>query len=144
MDDSVGLIERHLSEDQMKEIAADEWRSMCRDYFGRIGHSVAIGNVVYPMVRRAVDETLGGDAVKLIAEKAIEVISDLSAYTVFHAPNVYDKEPSEAWKVLQSIVKDNRAALEARIQHHIHNLSKADALEIIRASRLTIETRGEA
>jgi len=136
-----GMIERHLSDDQMKEIAAEEWRSMCQDYFNRIGPAVAVGNLAYPMVRRAVDEALGGDAIKLIAEKALEVIDELSPYTVFHAPNVYDREPSEAWKVLQSVVKDNRAAIEARIQHHIHNLSKSDTLEIIRGSKLTIETK---
>jgi hypothetical protein len=140
MTDISTMLERHLSEAEMKEIAAEEFRQMCRDYFARIGHAVAIGNVAYPIVRQAIDEALGGAADKLIAEKAIEVIDGLSSYTVFHAPSVYDREPSESWKVLQRIVRQNEDLLKERIQHHIHNLSKSDALEIIKTAKLTIET----
>ena len=134
------IIERHLSADQMAEIAADEYRRMCREYFARIGHSTAIGNVAYPIVRQAIDEVLGGSAADLITAKALEVINGLSSYTVFHAPNAYDRAPSESWKLLQKAVAENETALRDRVAHHIHNLSKSDALEIIKSSKLTTQT----
>jgi hypothetical protein len=140
MTDITTMFERHLSDVEMKEIAAEEFRQMCQDYFSRIGHTVAIANVAYPIVRKAIDEALGGAVDKLIAEKAIGVINSLSSYTVFHAPMIYDREPSESWKVLQRIVQENEDLLRERIQHHIHNLSKSDALEIIKGAKLTIET----
>lgn len=134
------LVQRHLSAETMAEIAADEWRSICRDYFARIGHTVAIGNVAYPIVRQAVDEALGGNAAQLISEKALEVINGLSSYTVFHAPDIYDNRPSKSWELLQKAVAENQDALRERIAHHIHNMSKSEALMIIKASKLTIET----
>lgn len=140
MTEAMSIIERHLSDAELKEIAAEEWREMCRDYFSRIGHGVAIGNVAYPMVRQAVDEALGGKADELIAQKAVEIIKDLSAYTVFHAPNIYDREPSDSWKLLQKAVIENADLLRERVAHHIHNLSKSDALDIIKGSKLTIQT----
>jgi hypothetical protein len=140
MTDIATVFERHLSGAEMKEIAAEEFRQMCQDYFSRIGHTVSIANVAYPIVRKAIDEALGGAVDKLIAEKAISVINDLSSYTVFHAPSAYDREPSESWKTLQRIVRENEDLLRDRIQHHIHNLSKSDALGIIKTAKLTIET----
>ncbi len=135
---SVELIERHLSGEQMTEIAAEEWRLMCRNYFEN-NKSTAISNICYPMVREMISEILGADADAQIAAKAVEVINGLSSYTVFHQPDIYDRNPSPAWEVLQSVVRENRDAIEARIKHHIHNLSKADALEIITSGKITIE-----
>lgn len=137
-----GFIEQHLSREQMAEIADDEFRKMCREYFNA-NPSVAIGNVIYPAVRELVSEVLGEDADNLIRKKAIEVIEGLSSYTVFHAPNIYDKSPSPSWLLLQRVVTENKDVLEEKIQHHIHNLSKYDALEIIKGSKLTIETNGD-
>ena len=136
------FIEKHLTREQMTEIAEEEFRKMCREYFER-NQSVAIGNVIYPVVRKLVSEVLGEDADDLIREKAIEVIEGLSSYTVFHAPNIYDKQASPAWLLLQKVVTENKDALESAVQHHIHNLSKFDALEIIKSSKLTIETTGD-
>lgn len=133
------FISRHLSDEQMTEIAAEEWRRMCRDYFTR-NHATAIGNITYPMVRELVSEVLGGDADQVIRDKALEVINGLSSYTVFHEPNVYDTKPSPAWALLMKAVEDNREVVEERVRHHLHNLSKNDALEIIKSAKLTIQT----
>ena len=134
------IFERYLTDSQMAEIAAEEWRAMCRTYFASAGPLVAIKNVAYSAVKQAVDEALGGSADKLIAEKAIGIINDLSTYVVFHAPDVWDKEPSESWKVLQRVVRENEDLVRDQIRRHIHNISKADALAIIKSAKLTIET----
>lgn len=144
MADVAEMIERHLSADEMKEIASQAWREMCSDYFLRAGASVAIANVAYPIVRKAIEEAVGGNADGLIAAKAVEIINDLSAYTVFHAPSIYDAAASPAWKLLQRVVAENEGILRDRVQHHLHNLSKADALEIIKSAKLTIQTGGGA
>ena len=133
------IIERHLSEEQMQEIAADEFRTMCREYFNRC-RTDAISNVAYTIVREAVAEVLGESADDLIRDKAIEVINGLSPYTVFHEPSAYSREATPAWKLLQKVVRDNEAAVQKVVAHHIHNLSKHDALEIIKGSKLTIQT----
>ena len=133
------IIERHLSAEQMQEIAADEFRAMCREYFNS-GKLDAISNVAYTIVREAVAEVLGESADDLIRDKAIEVINGLSSYTVFHEPCVYSRKATPAWELLQKVVRDNEAAVQKVVAHHIHNLSKSDTLEIIKGSRLTIQT----
>ena len=131
--------EKYLSDTELKDIASEEWRSMCRSYFSE-EKATKISNVAYHHVQDAIDEALDGRADELIAEKAIDVINGMSSYTVFHKPDVYDNKPSESWKLLQKIIKDNEGILQEVIRHHIHNLSKHDALEIIKSATLTINT----
>jgi len=133
------LIERYLSAEQMQEIAEDEFREHCRRYFSD-NPSAAIGNVAYSIVRDMVAEVLGGDADQLIRDKAIDVINNLSQFTVFHQPHPWDKKPSPAWSLLQDCVRENKDELQKRIAHHVRNLSKAEALEVIKSAKMTIQT----
>lgn len=136
------FITKHLSDEQMREIAEDEFREMCRGYFND-NKSAAISNVAHRIVKDMVAEVLGEDADQVIRDKALEVINDLSQFTVFRGPDLWDRSPTPAWRVLMQAVEDNQDIVEAAVKKHLHNLSKRDALEVIKASKLTIQTGGE-
>lgn len=133
-------ISAYLSDEERKEIATDVFRSMCREacqgnhverILDNIGHSVA-GQIVV--------EALGDAAVEKIRDKALSVIDELSAFTVFRRPDVWERQPSPAYETLMSAVKQNKDLVEKKVRECISQLSKREALEIIKASALTIKT----
>ncbi|WP_425070678.1 hypothetical protein [Sagittula sp. S175] len=136
------LVDRYLSDDEKREIAREAWRDMCREHFTSVSATSAIADVAYSIVKEIVAETIGGDCDKLITEKAVAVINDLSSFTVFRQPDRWDAKPSPAWSLLMDTVMANRDAVAERVRHHIHNLSKREALEVIKGAKLTIQANG--
>ena len=64
-------IEKYLTEDQMREIAIEEWRSMCRAACN--GHvERIISNIAHDVATAMVVEALGEGANELIRDKAAE------------------------------------------------------------------------
>lgn len=131
------FIGRYLSEDEKREIAIETWRQMCREacagnaerIIGNIGHEVAI---------QMVSEALGDDANDLIRDKAVEVIGNLSEFSVFRRPDAWDRGPTPAFTVLMDAVKANRDLVDKRVRECIHQLSKRDAVEILKSGTIQI------
>ncbi|WP_321336497.1 hypothetical protein [Breoghania sp.] len=136
--DAFSLLEKHLTDAELKEIAIDEWRKMCRDAFDGRAENV-IANIGHKVARAIVDECLGADAAEKIAEKAVSVIDDLTTFTIFRPADVWDKKPSPAWLILQDAVRDNKAGISERIRYHVDNMTADDALQIIHSATMTLE-----
>lgn len=127
----------YLGEDQMRQIAIEVWRDMCREackgnaerIIGNIGHDVAV---------QMVSEALGDDANELIKTKAIEVIGKLSEFSVFRRPDAWDRGPTPAFNVLMDAVKANSDLVDKKVRECIAQLSKREALEIIKSGTVQI------
>lgn len=130
-------ISQHLSEEQMKEIAIDEWRRVCREACNGNAERI-IGNIAHEVVTAMVSEALGEDANEQIKAKAIALIDDLSAYSVFKRADAWDRGESPAYAVVQEAVKANRDLVEAKVRSCISNLSKREALDIIKSGVVQI------
>jgi hypothetical protein len=130
-------IRNYLSEDTMQQVALDMWRDMCREackgnaerIIENIGHSVATSMVA---------EALGEDAMERIKAKAVNVIDDLTAHTVFRRPDAWDRGPTPAFTALMDAVKANSPLIDKKVRECIAQLSKREALEIIKAGTLQI------
>ena len=133
-------IEDYLTEDQMREIAIEEWRRICSEACH--GHQERIiSNVAHDVVVTMVAEALGETALEQIRAKAIAVIDDLSSFTVFKRPDAWDRGPSPAYAVLMEAVKANRELVDKKVGQCISQLSKRDALEIIKAGVVQINLK---
>lgn len=133
-------IEDYLSKDQMREIAVEEWRSICRRACN--GHQERIiSNIAHDVVEAMVAEALGDHALEQIRSKAIAVIDDLSSFTVFKGPDAWDRGPSPAYTALMDAVKSNRDLIAKKVGQCIGQFSKRDALEIIKAGVVQINPK---
>ncbi|MBD8556333.1 hypothetical protein IFT84_17635 [Rhizobium sp. CFBP 8762] len=127
----------YLSEADLREIAIEEWRKVCREACN--GHSERIiGNIAHTVVTDMVAEALGDDANEKIKAKAISLIDTLSEFTVFKGPDVWDRRPTPAFTTLMNAVVANRQLIEAKVRSCIGNLSKREALEIIKSGVIQI------
>lgn len=133
-------IEDYLTEEQMREIAIDEWRRICREACN--GHQERImSNIAHDVVSELVDESLGDKADQMIRDRALALIDELSVFTVFKRPDAWDRGPSPAYTVLMDAVKANRALVDKKVGQCISQLSKRDALEIIKAGVVQINPK---
>lgn len=131
------LIEKYLTEDQMRDIAIEEWRKMCREACKGNAERI-ISNIAYDTVTKMVAEALGDDANELIKAKAVEAINGLSGFSVFRAPDVWDRSPTPAFTVLMDAVRANSDLVNKRVRETIHQLTKRDAIEILKAGKIQI------
>lgn len=130
----------YLTEDQMHEIAVEEWRKMCREACKGDAERI-IENIAYGTVTKLVAEALGDNANELIRDKAVEIISNLSEFTVFRRPDAWDRGPTPAFTVLMDAVKDNSDLVSNKVREAIHQLTKRDAIEIIKAGKIQINPK---
>lgn len=129
--------DRYLTEDQMREIAVEEWRKMCREACKGNAERI-ISNIAYDTVTKMVSEALGDDADELIKAKAVEAIGKLSEFTVFRAPDVWDRTATPAFTVLMDAVKGNTDLVNKKVREAIHQLTKRDVIEILKAGKIQI------
>lgn len=122
-----------LTEDQMRDIAADEFRRAVRAHaaadFERI-----LSNAGYALVNREVDAAFDGKMAETVRTKAIEVIDGISAHTVFRAPSAWEPEPSIAYKHLQAAMQDAKPLVAARVHQIIEAMSEERLRDLIEAT----------
>ncbi len=131
------FISEYLTDDQKREIAIETWRQMCREACNGNAERI-IENIGYAVATKMVAEALGDDANELIRDKAVEVIGKLSEFSVFRRPDAWDRGPTPAFTVLMDAVKANRDLVEKRVRECIHQLSKRDAVEILKSGTIQI------
>ena len=130
-------IEKYMTEEDMREIAIDEWLRICREACNGNAERI-IGNIAHDVVSRMVEECLGDSAIDIIKSKAIESIHELSVFTVFRRADVWDRCDSPAYKALMDSVVSKKYLIDKKVELVINSLSKKDALDIIKSGKVTI------
>lgn len=125
-------IHDYVNKDEIKEAILDGLRGYSRDNAERV-----ISNCGHYLATDIVNENLGADAAGKIAEKAAKVIGELSAFTIFDGGGCGRAE-SAARKSLNNAVRENKDALTVAVRHAIHNLSKRDVIEVIKAGKVKL------
>lgn len=123
--------EDYLSEDEQKEIIKDVFREKVTKDAERI-----LSNTAYSCVFSAVDEIMDGKAKAMISEKAIEIINDLTSFTVFHPKDAWGNPPSEAWNILMQACRENKPLIQERLKEVISNLDEDQFRETIKEEAL--------
>lgn len=137
MSDQLAFVDEYLSEDQKREIAIDVWRKMCAKACEGDAERI-MANIAYHVAAPIVDECLGEDAKDKISARVVEIISQLTEFSVFRRPDAWDREPSPAYRMLMQAVVDNRELVEEKVRGALHNLSKREALEILKSGKILI------
>lgn len=133
----IALIEKYLTEDQMRDIAIEEWRSVCRAACNGNAERI-IENISYGVATKMVADALGENSNDLIRNRAVEIINGLSEFTVFRRPDAWDRGPTPAFTVLMDAVRANSDLVNKRVRETIHQLTKRDAIEILKAGKIQI------
>lgn len=123
-------IDDYLSDEEKKQIAKEAFRDACmrrsKDDFERI-----LSNAGYDLVQKSVDEAMDGNMAEVIKTKSLEIINGLTAFSVFKEKDIWDKEESSAWKILQGAVRDNKTLLEEKVAEIIGNLGHGVVRELL-------------
>lgn len=109
-------IEDYLDRDEIKDIIKNQIRYIVERDAERL-----LTNSAYYVVFKAVDEALDNNAKELIKQKAIEVINNLSEFSVFRKRDTWDRENSIAYDILQEAVKENSNLIKQKVREAIEN-----------------------
>ena len=119
-------IRDYVNDAEIKEAILDGLKSYASSNAERI-----ISNAGHHLATDIVNEKLGVNAEVDIALKTKEVIGELSSYTLFDGGG-YGRPPSDARKLLDHCVRENKDSLSQAVKAVMHNLSKRDVMEIIK------------
>jgi hypothetical protein len=119
----------YVNDAEIKEAILDGIKNYASSNAERV-----IANAGHHLATDIVNEKLGVNAEVDIALKAKEVISKLSSYTLFDVGG-YGRPPSDARKLLDHCVRENKDDLSQAVKSAMHNLSKRDVMEIIKEGK---------
>ena len=121
-------VEDYLSTEELRQIAADAFTEAMRNKISEDLDRI-LSNAAYHAVWQKVDE--------IIAKKAVEVINDLTTFSVFRAPDRFGPS-NHCWDVVVASVRKNSDLVDAAVKKAIHNLSKSEAIEILKSGVIQI------
>ena len=121
---------KYLSEDEMHEIAKQEFRDVIRRKSIKDLERI-ISNSAYQVIWSAVDESLDNQAIDQLKQKVIAIISDMSEFNVFSKPNAWDRLENNAYGILLQTVRDNTEVLDKKVKDQINTLSKTQISKIV-------------
>lgn len=123
-------IDDYLSEEDKRQIAYNTFHAACvkrsHEDFERI-----LSNAAYALVQKAVDDAFDGKMAETVKENAIKIINNLSSYSVFKAPDVWDKGSSKGFQYLEQAIEDARPAINERVLAIIDGMTATDLRESI-------------
>lgn len=129
-------VEDYLSTEELRQIAADAFTEAMRNKISEDLDRI-LSNAAYHAVWQKVDEIIGESSDEIIAKKAVGVINDLTTFSVFRAPDRFGPS-NHCWDVVVASVRKNSDLVDAAVKKAIHNLSKSEALEILKSGVIQI------
>lgn len=116
-------IENYLTDERIKEIIEEELREVIRLKWNN-ELSILLSNISYHNVFSKVDEFLEDNksAEDIIAENTMNIIQNLSSYSVFRSKDEYTRrEDSLGQKIMNKAIEDNKSLIEKRVVEIINN-----------------------
>ena len=107
-------ISAYLSEEDKQRIAEEEYRKVIRSIVYTDKERL-FSNAAYRIVQKLVDERFGESLSKILEEKTVKIINDLSTYIVFKKKDAWDNDDSKGWKYLQESVDKHKDLIEDRV-----------------------------
>ena len=102
------IIEDYLSREEIQDIVKDELRILVKDSFRKEKLDTLIANSSYKIVWKAVDEEMDGNLIETIKTKTLDIINNLSSYSVFHKKDAWEHEDSKAYIYMQQAIEENK------------------------------------
>ena len=102
------IIHDYLSREEIQDIVKDELRILVKDSFRKEKLDTLIANSSYEIVWKAVDEEMDGNLIETIKTKTLDIINNLSSYSVFHKKDAWEHEDSKAYIYMQQAIEENK------------------------------------
>lgn len=128
-------LEDHLTECEMKNIAAEAFRDSCLQLF-KDDHERILGNVAHKIVWDEVDKVMDGNLQSVLVAKVKEVVTKMSEFSIFRQKNVWEKEDSVGQQMLNEAVRSQKTRIENKVVKVAEELTKEDVLELLADSDL--------
>lgn len=125
-------INDYLDEDELKEIAQEEFRSAARSHF-RDERQISriISNLGYKVIFEEVDRIIGDDTRKLIAKQVPKTIGTKGlSFEIFRRPDRWEG-PSLGYKLLEQAVKDNQHIITEQVKSVLENAGEDRLFQIM-------------
>lgn len=120
----------YLSEDEMKNIAAQEFRAVCKNSSSQNFERI-ISNAAYYLVGDLVDQHFDGKLIEVLKINTIKVVEGLSSHTVFSPPSAWDRAASKGFEHLQSLLDEQKPLIAERLKAVIENYNSEDLREMV-------------
>lgn len=111
-------IKEYLSEDEIKKVCEDALYSKIREDMRNLNVNDIIANISYAEVAAMVDAHIGENdyCKKAITQKVLQIIDNLSAFTVFRKADTWERQNSIAYDILQEESRAARPLIKQRIE----------------------------
>ncbi len=127
-------VSKYLDDEQMRQIAEDEYRECVREEIrrrGRLWLDVTLGNAAHVIVWQEVDEALDGGAERAIADAVTKVIDGLTECSVFRKKGDWQREDSVGQVMLEHAVADSRDLIDERVKEIVSGLDPSDVRYLV-------------
>jgi hypothetical protein len=128
--EEIDVLKFYLSEDEIKNIVIEEYRSVIREEIKNIepskrmsNHDRVISNAVYYMLENECDKILGCNTKELIEGHVKKILSKGEySHAIFRTKNAWDSEDGIGAKLLKECVIDNKGLINDRVQSIINDM----------------------
>ena len=117
-------LDDYLSEGEKKSIAKQAFYDKCANKYMN-DHERLFSNAAYRVVAELVNKEMDNDVSTIIKDKAISIIKDMTGYSIFKAPDAWDREASKGFTILQKALDESAHLIQARVQAIISDLESA-------------------
>lgn len=116
-------VANYLTEKEIKQICIEELRETLQ--FDEPGIKRLVRDAAYGMVWKKVDEVFDTSIEELLRDKVIEIVNDLTEFSIFKKPSMWSREPNNAYKFLQSCIEDEFDNVKKIVSENIPQLTLA-------------------
>ena len=110
----------YLGDDLIKEIIEDQIRVEIVKYF-KSEESIQriLNNQAYRIVYKMVDESLSDSVENLLEDKVLEIVNNLTEYSIFQKPDAWSRDTNGAYDILKSAIDSNKDRIKAIVEDNI-------------------------
>lgn len=117
-------LDDYLSEGEKKSIAKQAFYDKCANKYMN-DHERLFSNAAYRVVAELVNKEMDNDVSTIIKDKAISIIKDMTGYSIFKAPDAWEREASKGFTILQKALDESAHLIQARVEAIIGDLESA-------------------
>ena len=117
-------IEDYLSQEEMKEIAKEQFSLAVKELFRKPSDIERImTNLSYEYLFKTVSEAIGKDSLEFIKDKVISLLQDDShiSYLMWRRKDAWENDESPAITAMNKAIKDNEEFIKSRVYSFISN-----------------------
>ena len=113
-------IEDYLTDYDIKDILKEEIRDSVKIHMKDENNIKRIlSNSAYEIVAQMVDEIFNDDLENILTIKVKSIIDNITHFTIFKEPSAWDREPNNAYKVLQKEIESHFGRIKEIVKESI-------------------------